>query len=271
MLDKHAPARKTSLCGVSSYRFGRCVRTRSPMHKAMTNFEVMCALALDWPCMHYARWWMPLIIISSIFCQVRACFVCDMVAAIKIFQATMEAGYVDPQSTYTAHVSWGLNDLVSNTSKVVVLEWLPSTNTGNIDVLSLQIFGPTILRKCGAFPTSAYELVTLEFARRRCFQCPTSMCRCGRKSMWEVGTKVPLLWCDGVTWNMYIHTIGWLCVPRSLFPRNRVIFKPQYGVNRCHMTTSLVQQVEVLNNLTFMHMHQNVNEELCRILGGALY
>lgn len=157
-----------------------------------------------------------------------------MVAAITIFQANIEAKYVDPQSTYTARVLWGLNDLVSNTSEVVVLEWLPSTNTGNIDVLSLQIIGTTILRKLSAFPTRAYELV------RRCFQCATSMCRCRRKSMRGVGTKVPLLWCDGVTWNMYIHTIGWLCVPRSPFPRNPVIFKPQYGVNRCQNDNVMV-------------------------------
>ena len=59
------------------------------------------------------------------------------------------------------------------------------------------------------------------------------MCRCGIKSMRGV-VKVPLLWCD-----VYSHY--WMTMSaKESFPRNPVIFKPQYGVNRCQHDNVMV-------------------------------
>lgn len=129
---------------------------------------------------------------------------------------------------------------------------------GTLTTSSLQVIGTKILLKFCAFPTSAYELVHHNFLERGVSNVQH---RCGIKSMRGVGTKVPLLWCDGVTWNMYIHTIGWLWMPRSLSQEIRSSSILNTVSIDANMTMSWFQQMGILNNLTFMHMHQNVNEE----------
>lgn len=257
MLDKHAPTHETSSRGASSYPLEDACGQGLQCTKPWWTLRLCAPLSL-WLVLHaLCRWWMPLIISLSFFKIVLALWATWLWQS-RFSKLTCRVGMWIPNPYTRLTFYEGSMTLWAIHQRLWSWNGYLAQTPGTLTTSSLQVIGTKILLKFCAFPTSAYELVHHNFLERGVSNVQH---RCGIKSMRGVGTKVPLLWCDGVTWNMYIHTIGWLWMPRSLSQEIRSSSILNTVSIDANMTMSWFQQMGILNNLTFMHMHQNVNEE----------
>jgi hypothetical protein len=78
------------------------------------------------------------------FSQQTTCFVCDMVAAIKLCQADLFSWYVDPDTSYIADVFPKFKDILADTSDVFVHEWCHDMNL-ECETLSMCLGGVTVM------------------------------------------------------------------------------------------------------------------------------
>jgi hypothetical protein len=93
------------------------------------------------------------------FSQQTACFVSDMVAAIKLCQADLFTWYVDPDTSYTADVFRKFKDILADTSDVFVHEWRHDMNL-EYETLSMHLGGVTVMMQCRTSVPGKLQLVT---------------------------------------------------------------------------------------------------------------
>ena len=78
------------------------------------------------------------------FSQQTTCFVCDMVAVVKLCQADLYSWYVDSDTAYSANVFHKFRDISNDTSEVFSHEWKDDMNLG-AETLSMRVGGVTVL------------------------------------------------------------------------------------------------------------------------------
>jgi hypothetical protein len=78
------------------------------------------------------------------FFQQSTCFVCDMVAAVKLCQADLYSWYVDSDTAYSADVFRKFKDICNDTSEVFSHEWKDDMNMG-AETLSMRVGGVTVV------------------------------------------------------------------------------------------------------------------------------
>jgi hypothetical protein len=78
------------------------------------------------------------------FSQQSTCFVCDMVAAVKLCQADLYSWYVDSDTAYSADVFRKFKDICNDTSEVFSHEWKDDMNMG-AETLSMRVGGVTVV------------------------------------------------------------------------------------------------------------------------------
>jgi hypothetical protein len=78
------------------------------------------------------------------FSQQSICFVCDMVAAVKLCQADLYSWYVDSDTAYSADVFHKFKDICNDTSEVFSHKWKDDMNMG-AETLSMRVGGVTVV------------------------------------------------------------------------------------------------------------------------------
>jgi hypothetical protein len=114
------------------------------------------------------------------FSQQRACFVCDMVAAVKLCQADLYSWYVDSENAYAADVFRRFKDICNDTSEVFTHEWRDDMNMG-AQTLSMRVGGVTVVMHCRVHVGAQYVPMTrskfLEIQASVKQQCSEAACQ----------------------------------------------------------------------------------------------
>jgi hypothetical protein len=78
------------------------------------------------------------------FSQQTSCFVCDMVAAVKLCQGDLFSWYVDPDTAYSSDAFRKFKDIIADSSDVFSHEWYHDMNVGG-ETLSLRVGRVTVV------------------------------------------------------------------------------------------------------------------------------
>ena len=93
------------------------------------------------------------------FSQQTSCFVCDMVAAVRLCQAYLFSWYVDLDIVYSTDVFQRFKDINTDKREVFSHDWRLDMNLG-AETLSLWVGEITLLMHCWPHVAGEYVLVT---------------------------------------------------------------------------------------------------------------
>jgi len=65
------------------------------------------------------------------FDQKRNVFICDFIAAVKIYQASLSTIYVDPATSFGTDEFWSFQNLVDCSHEHIHLKWITDLNDGS--------------------------------------------------------------------------------------------------------------------------------------------
>jgi hypothetical protein len=161
------------------------------------------------------------------FSQQTSCFVCDMVAAVKLCQGDLFSWYVDPDTAYSSDVFRKFKDIIADSSDVLSHEWRHDMNVGG-ETLSLRMGGITVVMHCHLNLRGEYVPVThsrfeeIEQSVKR--QC----CEAAQKIISELERRFPavdVMDALGVVYPQY-----WVSpTATETFPQHLEVLKRSFG------------------------------------------